>query len=191
MSYSLFSGITSGLTSTYSILASATTSNVTASTIASAMSSSTYAATLGSSGFASYMMQNFSAFDANGDGVLSSQEMANFNNIITARGMTASQLSQLGSASGLSGNTLEQVLQHFNDIDANGDGRVTSAEVEAYKLKSTMDQKKTEFSNRAAKNQSVFYGDENASSEADSSSMLSFKYWQNGSNGSTSGSSNV
>lgn len=189
MSYSMFSGITSGLTSTYSVLANASTSHVTASTIASAMSNSQYAAYLGN-GFASYMMQNFSTLDANGDGVLSASEMSNFNNIIASRGLTAAQLSQLGPASGITGDTLEQTLEHFSEIDANGDGRVTAAEVEAYKLKSTMDQKKTEFSNRAAKNQSVFYGDENASTDADSSSMLSFKYWKNG-DSSSSGSNNV
>lgn len=184
----IFAGITSGLTSTYSILANAAgTNGVTLSSIAKARNTSTYANSLNPT-FAAYIQTNFSTLDTDRDGVLSAAELSNVTNKMAATGLTAAQLSQLGTASGMSAQTLEQVLTHFSEIDANGDGKVTSAEVSAYKLKSAMEQKKTEFANRAAANQSVFYGDENASSEANSSSMLNFKSWNDGSSSNSSSS---
>ena len=108
-SYSLFSGVTSGLNNTFSILSKASSGSVTASSISSAMSSTTYANSL-SSGFASYIMSNFSSLDKDGDGILSASEMSNLSNSIAKSGLTATQLTQLGSASGLSNETLEQVL---------------------------------------------------------------------------------
>lgn len=182
---SLFTGVTSGLTNTYSILANASATGVTAASITSAMSNSAYASTLNPT-FASYILSNFSSLDKDGNGVLNAAEVSNLTNSINATGLTASQLSQLGSASGLSGQTLEQVLSHFADIDTNGDGKVTSAEIEAYKLTSTMQKEKTEFANKAATNQSLFYGDENASSTPDASSMVAFKYWNDGSGSNSS-----
>lgn len=179
-SSSLFAGITSGLTSTYSILANAAGgSGITLSSIASAQSNSAYATTLNPT-FASYIQTNFASLDTNHDGILSSAELSAMTNKIAATGLTAAQLSQLGPASGLSGDALSQVLEHFADIDTNGDGKVTSAEIQGYKLKSAMDNKKTEFANKAAANQSVFYGDDNASSAPDSSSLVAFKNWNTG-----------
>jgi len=181
---SLFAGITSGLTSTYSILSTASSGKVTLESIAAAQSNTTYSASINPT-FASYIQTNFSTLDTDNDGVLSSTELAGVTSKMMTNGLTASQLSQLGPAAGITGNTLEQVLAHFADIDTNGDGKVTSAEISAYKLTSAMEKKKTEFANQAAKNQSVFYADENASlTETDSSSMLSFKYWQDSSNSS-------
>ncbi|MDD3437240.1 MAG: EF-hand domain-containing protein [Candidatus Gastranaerophilales bacterium] len=183
-SSSLFTGITSGLTNTYSILARASAAGVTASSISSTMSNSQYASSLNPT-FASYILSNFTSLDKDGDGVLGAGEISALTNSINTTGVTSSQLSQLGTASGLSGETLQQVLEHFSEIDANGDGKVTSAEISAFKLTSAMEKKKTEFANKAAANQSVFYGDENASTKNDSSSMLSFKYWNDGNNSSS------
>lgn len=186
MSSSLFSGITSGLSSTYSILANASSGNVTLQNIASARSNTTYANTLNQS-FASYIQTNFSNLDKNKDGNLSSAELSELTNAISASGLTAAQLSQLGTASGLSSNTLNQVMEHFSQIDKNGDGKVTAAEITNYKLTSEMDKKKTEFANKAAANQSIFYGSEN-SSETNSSSMLDYRNWNNGDSSNSSSS---
>lgn len=172
---SLLSGITSGLTSTYSLLASQYTNGLTLSDISTARSNTALSSTLNQN-FASYMQTNFSTLDTDKDGILGANEISNFTNQIATQGLTQAQLSQLGTASGLSNSTLEQVLQHFNDIDANKDGKVTTAEISAFNIKSAEEKKKTEFSNRAATNMSVFYGDENASSSATSSSLLDFKY---------------
>jgi len=176
-SSSLFSGITSGLTSTYSILANASTSGVTLSSIASARANTTLASTLNPT-FASYIQTNFASLDKDGSGVLSATEVSNLTNQMNTQGMTRSQLAQLGAASGMTGDALSQVLDHFSDIDANHDGKVTSAEISSYKITSAAEKKKTEFRNQAATNMSMFYGSED-SSAADSSSLLDFKYMNN------------
>jgi Ca2+-binding EF-hand superfamily protein len=181
MSQSIFSGITSGLTNTYSILSQASSGQITLSSIAAAQSNSTYAASINPT-FASYIQTNFANLDSNHDGVLGSSEINKLTTTINTTGLTSAQLSQLGSASGLSSNDLSQVLEHFSDIDANHDGKVTAAEISAYKLRSAEDKEKTEFRNKAATNMSVYYGSEDDTSSApDSSSLLAFKYWNTGS----------
>ena len=173
---SLLSGITSSLSSTYSVLANAAgTSGVTLETIAKAQTNTSLTTTLNGT-FASYIQSNFKTLDKDGDGVLSSSEMSNMTSNMMATGLTQSQLSQLGTASGMSAQTLSEVLEHFADIDTNGDGKVTNSEINAYKLTSAKEKKETEFRNKFATDMSLFYGDENASSEADSSSLLSYKY---------------
>lgn len=185
----LFAGINAGLTSTYSILANAAgSSGVTLTSISTAQTNPSLAGYLNPS-FASYIQTNFGSLDADHNGILSSAELSNLTNMINSTGMTAAQLSQLGAASGLSGAALSQVLEHFAQIDTNGDGKVTAAEIQGYKLTSAMEKKKTEFSNRAAANQSVFYADENASAAADASSLLAYKYMEDGSGGNTNNKS--
>lgn len=182
---SLLTGITSGLTSTYSILANASSGGVTLESINAARSNTALATTLNPT-FASYIQTNFATIDADRDGVLSAKELSNMTNKISTQGVTQAQLSQLGTATGMSSETLEQVLQHFSDIDTNHDGRVTNAEITAYSLRSAEETKKMEFANKAAKNMSVFYGDDDAS--ADSASLLSFKYMNNNNTASTGAS---
>jgi len=184
---SFFTGITTGLTNTYSVLAGASTKGVTLASIASAKTNTSLTTTLNQT-FASYIQTNFSSLDKDGNGVLSATELESMTTKMSTQGMTAAQLSQLGTASGMSSDALSQVLEHFRDIDANGDGKVTSAEISAYKLTSAMEKKKTEFANRAAANQSVFYGSDD-SSTADSSSLLDYKYMNTGSSSSSSTSS--
>lgn len=188
MSSSIFSSISASLTNAYSVLANASPTGVTASSITSAMSNSALTTTLNPT-FASYILNNFASLDTNHDGTLNAAELSNFTNMMNATGMTQAQLAQLGAASGLSNETLEQVLEHFNNIDTNHDGKVSSAEISAYRLTSAEEQKKTEFSNKAATNMSVFYGDEDASSAADSSSLLAYKYMNTNSSNNGSNSS--
>ena len=174
---SLLSGIYSGLTSTYSLLAQQSTGGVTLASIAAARTNTSNTNVLNQN-FASYLQTNFSSLDKNNDGIIGANELTNFTNQISSQGMTQAQLTQLGSASGLSTSALEQVLDHFSDIDTNHDGKVTTAEISAYNITSSEDKKKTEFANKAATNMSVFYGDD-SSSAADSSSILDFKYSKN------------
>lgn len=169
----LFAGITSGLTSTYSILANASPNGVTTSSITDAMSNQNYNSKINPA-FSSYIMSNFTSLDKNSNGTLSAAEMNNLSNLISTKGLTSTQLNQLGTASGMSTEALEQVLSHFNDIDANHDGKVTSAEISGFKLKCSEEKKKTEFANKAATNMSVFYGD--SDSNVDSTSLLDYKY---------------
>lgn len=176
---SLLSGISSGLTSTYSLLAQANTGGVTLESIAEARTSTSNTNVLNQN-FASYMQTNFSTLDKDSDGKISSTEMSDMTNQIANQGLTQAQLTQLGSASGMSSAALSEVLDHFSEIDANNDGKVTTAEISAYNITASKEKKQTEFANRAATNMSVFYGDDSAS-VADSSSILDFKY-SNGDN---------
>lgn len=172
---SALTGIYAGLTNTYSVLANASANGVTKDSISAAQTNTSLTGSLNQT-FASYLQTNFSNVDKDGDGKISATEMSDMTSQMSTQGLTQAQLAQLGTASGMSSNTLAQVLDHFNDIDTNKDGKVTTSEISAYQLTSEMQKKKTEFSNRAASNQSVFYGDENASSAADSSSMLDYKF---------------
>lgn len=178
---SLFTGIYSGLTNTYSQISGEYADGVTLANIADARTNSKLTSLLNQT-FASYIQTNFESLDTDKDGILGSSELSNLTNMISAQGLTAAQLTQLGTASGLSNSALEQVLQHFNDIDANKDGKVTTAEISSYNITSAAEKKKTEFRNKAASNMSVFYGDSD-SSAADSSSLLSYKYLSEDSNG--------
>ena len=181
MSYSLFQGITSGLTNTYSVLSQASSGKITLSSIAAAQSNTQYANYINPT-FASYIQTNFANLDSNHDGIIGPTEISKLTTSINTSGLTSTQLSQLGAASGLSANDLSQVLEHFADIDANHDGKVTAAEISAYKLRSTEDKKKTEFKNKATADMSIYYGNEDSTSAAaDASSLLSFKYWNDGS----------
>lgn len=178
---SIFTGIYAGLTNTFSVLANASPSGVTLSSISSARSNTALAATLNPT-FASYIQTNFSTLDKDGDGVISSSELSTLTTQISTQGLTRQQLTQLGPASGMSNQSLEQVLEHFSDIDANHDGKVTTAEISAYTIKSAEDKKKTEFANKAATNMSMFYGNDD-SSAVDSSSILDYRYMNSGNNG--------
>lgn len=180
MAYSMFSGITSGLTNTYSILSQASQGNITLSSIAAAQSNSQYAAYINPT-FASYIQTNFANLDSNHDGIIGAAELNKLTTSINVSGLTATQISQLGAASGLSANDLSQVLEHFADIDKNHDGKVTAAEISAYKLKSAEDKEKTAFRNKAAADMSIYYGnDDTASTANDTSSLLAYKYWNDG-----------
>ena len=174
---SLFTGIYSGLTNTYALLAQQYPNGVTLSNITEARTKAATTANGLNQGFAQYMQTNFSSLDKDGNGVISAAELNNLSNQIATQGLSKTQLTQLAAAgtSGMSGSLLETVMSHFDDIDTNHDGKVTNSEIKAYGVTSDKEKKKAEFSNRAATNMSVFYGDE-SSSAADSSSMLDYKY---------------
>lgn len=174
---SLLSGITSGLTGTYSVLANAAgTSGVTLDSIAKAQTNTSLVNTLNGS-FASYIQSNFTSLDKDKDGILSSAELSNMTSNMMSTGMTQAQLTQLGTASGMSTETLSQVLEHFAEIDANGDGKVTTGEINAYNLTSAREKKADEFRNKFCSDMSIMYSDD-SSSNAESSSLLAYKYLQ-------------
>ena len=81
------------------------------------------------------------------------------NNIAT-QGLTREQITTLGASSGLSTSLQETVLAHFDDIDANHDGKVTNAEINAYGVNSDIQKQKTADTNRLVNNMSMFYGDD-------------------------------
>jgi Ca2+-binding EF-hand superfamily protein len=174
----LLSGIYSGLTNTYSLIANQYPEGVTLANISAARANPSLNTSLNQT-FASYMQSNFSSLDTDKNGIINSSEMNALSNQISTMGLTASQLMQLGTASGISGETLSKVLENFSKIDVNGDGKVTTAEISAYNITSAAEEKKEEYSTRAATtDMSIFYGSEDTSS-IDSSSLLDSELTEN------------
>lgn len=172
----ILSGIYSGLSSTYSLLASQYPNGLTLENITEARTKTSNTNVLNQS-FASYLQTNFANIDKNGDGIISSDEMNNLSNTLSTQGLTKAELTQLyaSGSSGLSESTMSKILEHFDDMDTNHDGRITSAEISAYDINASRMAVEDEFNNRRATDMSVFYSDSSASS-ADSYNLLSYKY---------------
>lgn len=174
----ILSGITSGLTSTYSYLASQYPNGLTLENLNEARTKTSNLNNLNQS-FASYLQTNFSNIDKDGDGIITSDEMNTLSNMISRQGLTKEELTQLYAtgSSGLSESTMTKILEHFDEMDTNHDGRITSAEISAYDINCAKMEVEDEFNNRRATDMSVFYGDSSAST--DSYSLLSYKYKSN------------
>ncbi len=173
---SLLTGIYAGLSNTYSYLASQYPNGLTLDNITEARADSTKSPYINQT-FASYLQSNFNSIDKDNDGIISSEEMQNLTNRMSSQGLTREELTQMyaSGASGLSADTINNILEHFDEMDANHDGRITSAEITAYNVDSSKQEKMDEFANRRATDMSVFYGSE-SSSDSDSYSILSYRY---------------
>ncbi len=174
---SLLTGIYAGLTNTYSYLAQLNPDGVTLESISNARTDSKNYLNLNQS-FASYLQTNFNSIDKDGDGVIGADELTNFTNMLSAKGVTRTELAQLAAsgASGLSSDMVNNILEHFDEMDTNHDGRITSAEISAYSYGASKQEKIDEFNHQRATNMSTFYSDDSSSSSVDSYSMLSYRY---------------
>lgn len=177
------SGIYAGLNSTYAYLAAQYKDGLTLENIAEARTDSTNILNGLNQTFASYLQSNFSSLDADGDGVLSAEEATNTISQMSATGLTKAQLTQLYSsgASGISSSDYSFILENFEAIDANGDGKVTDSEIAAYKMTAAKMEKEDEMNDKFATDMSVFYGSDSSSSSSGSYSILSYKYKTNSS----------
>jgi len=178
----LLSGIYAGLANTYSYLASQAPDGLTLDKMKE-ITGNTANANMINQTFASYLENNFASIDKNKDGIISSDEMTNMTDTLSRTGLTRDQLTQLyaSGASGLSDDTMNMILTHFDDIDTNHDGKVTSEEIAAYQVNSAEQQKKDEYNNKFATDMSLFYGSDDSSSSdsgVDSYSILSYRYKQ-------------
>ena len=123
--------------------------------------------------FASYLTTNFNRVDSNHDGVVSADEVQKLMNNIATQGLTREQIMSLGASSGMSNTLQETVLAHFDDIDANHDGKVTNQEINAYGVNSQVEKQKVADRNRTINNMSLYYGD---SIDKYEGSLLDYKY---------------
>lgn len=173
---SLLTGIYAGLTNTYSYLASQYPNGLTLDNITEARTDSTKTQYINPT-FASYLQSNFAKIDTDGDGIITSEEMTNLTNRMSSQGLTKEELTQMyaSGASGLSTDTINNILEHFDDMDTNHDGRITSAEISAYSVNCARMEKEDEFNNKFATDMSVFYGSESSSTDG-TYSMLSYRY---------------
>ena len=170
---SLFSGINAGLTNSFSLLSSQYSDGLTLENLNAALTNNNVTNTSYDSTFASYLTTNFNSVDKNGDGTISADEIQTLMNNMATQGLTREQIMSLGDSSGMSSSLQETVLSHFDDIDANHDGKVTNAEINAYGVNSDIEKQKIEDRNKIVNNMSMFYGDDLTEYEG---SIMDYRY---------------
>ena len=173
---SLISSLSSGINNTYAYLASLYPKDgVTLKNIAAAKSDQTNYLTLNQS-FASYLQNNFSSLDKDGDGKISADEMNKFSQTLSSAGVSKNELTQLAASGAYSQSTVAKILENFDEIDTNHDGRVTAGEIAAYSSGCAKQEKIDEYNYRkATSDMSVFYGSE-SDSDVSEYSILSYRY---------------
>ena len=170
---SMFTGINSGLTNAFSQLSGQYSDGVTLDNLNKALTTSNYLTNSGLNGtFASYMTNNFNAIDSDSDGKISANEIQNLMSHIATQGLTREQIIALAGSSGMSTSLQETVLNHFDQIDKNKDGKVTNQEIQAYGVESDLEKQKTADRNRIVSNMSMYYDIDNVSD----SSLLDYRY---------------
>ncbi len=170
---SLFSGINAGLANSFALLSSQYSDGLTLENLNKALTNTNVTNTTYGSTFASYLTTNFNSVDKNADGTISADEIQKLMNNMATQGLTREQIMSLGASSGMSTSLQETVLAHFDDIDANHDGKVTNQEISAYGVNSEIEKQKIEDRNRVVNNMSLYYGDEITEYEG---SMLDYRY---------------
>lgn len=116
--------------------------------------------------FQSYLTQNFSNIDADGDGKISATDLQQYTNQLSQKGLSYEELMQL-CYSGNASSTLEEVLNNFQEIDKDGDGRVTNQEIAAYGMEEEMEEMEENYPKFQATNISNYVDN----SDYDSSSV--------------------
>jgi len=169
---SMFTGINAGLTNTFAQLSAQYSDGLTLDNLNESLTNSNLINTTYGATFASYMTNNFKNLDSDGDGKISATEIQNIMTQLATQGLTREQITTLGGASGLSTSLQETVLNHFDQIDKNKDGKVTNQEIQAYGVESDLEKRKIEDMNRLVNNLSMFY-DVDADYEG---SLLDYKY---------------
>ena len=164
---SLLVNAVSGLTNTYSILSQSYPNGV---TLENLNNSDNYKNLNLNKSFLSYLSSNFQNIDKDKDGVINANDITNLTNNLNAQGLSYNELVQLCAQNGLgSSSLLSTVLTYFNDIDTNGDGKVSNSEITAWSNKVQEEKVKSELNAYKPSNMSLFYVDDTSS---DSSSIL-------------------
>lgn len=172
---SLFTGINSGLSNTFAQLSGQFADGVTLENLTESLSNTNTLNNLNNTSFASYMTNNFANFDTDGDGRISASEVQALMSQMATQGLTREQIMALGGASGLSTSLQETVLNHFNEIDKNKDGKITNQEIQAYGVESDLEQQKKADRNRIVSSMSMYYDIDSPND----SSLLDYRYLDN------------
>lgn len=174
---SLFAGVNAGVTNSYAILSNLYSDGLTQKNLTKALSNTNLLTSQYGTTFASYLSNNFATLDKNKDGTLSAKEVDKLMTQISNKGLTRDQVTSLGGMAGVSSDAQGMILQHFDEMDTNGDGYVSSGEAQAYILQSKLENQKIKDENRAIAHTSLFYGEDNAEDKM-RSSLLSYKWMQ-------------
>lgn len=163
---SLISSAVSGLTNAYGILSSQNTDGTGLKVNNLTNISTTVLNQLGgtNNSFISYLTSNFGNIDKNHDGIVSAEELQQATTDMQTQGLTKEQITNL--CANLSGtSSYSTVLEYFDQIDTNNDGKVTDAEIKAYSYKAQRQKLYTELKGVKASNMSIYYTDDSAYGE--------------------------
>ena len=170
---SMFTGINAGLTNAFNQLSNQYSDGVTLENLNKALTNSNYLTNnVYNSTFASYLTNNFNNVDSDKDGKISANEIQNLMSQMATQGLTREQLISLAGSSGISSSLQETVLNHFDQIDANHDGKVTNQEIQAYGVESDLQKHKTADRNRLVSSMSMYYDIDSV----EDTSLLDYKY---------------
>ena len=170
---SMFTGINAGLTNAFNLLSSQYSDGITSENLNKALTNSNLLNNSAyNANFAAYMTGNFNNIDSNKDGKISADEIQNLMNQMATQGLTREQIMALGASSGMSSSLQETVLNHFNEIDKNKDGKVTNQEIQQYGVTSDIEKQKIADRNRMVNNMSLFYDSETGYE----GSLLDYRY---------------
>jgi hypothetical protein len=178
---SMFTGINAGLTNAFSQLSGQYSDGVTVENLNKALTNSNFInGSFANGTFASYLTSNFSAIDSDANGSISASEIQDLMSNIATQGLTREQIMTLGTSAGMSSSLQETVLNHFNEIDKNKDGKVTNQEIQAFGVESDLEKQKLADRNRLVSGMSMFYDIDKPSD----SSLLDYRYLDNDNNNS-------
>lgn len=167
---SLLASAMSGLTSTYSTLMSNSSSGTGISLNDLSNLTSAQLLNLGSNySFVQYLTNNFASVDKDGDGEITGADMQNLMNTMQLQGLTYNEIQSLCASGNADSSLLSTVLTYFNQIDANGDGRVTSDEITRFSMDCNQYEVEKKYKSYKASNTSLYYND---GVEDDTSSVL-------------------
>lgn len=166
---SLLVNAMSGLTSTFSTLAQNNSSGGKISLEDITNPSSTVLSQLGyNTSFLQYLSNNFNNIDEDNDGQIDAKDLSKLTQTMQTQGLTYQEIAQLCASGNMSSSLTDTVLNYFNKIDKNGDGRVTSEEITAFSYESERQKMDTEYNGFKSSSMSVFYGSESADDETSS-----------------------
>lgn len=168
---SILSGAMSGLANTYSTLMSSSSSSGKGLTLDDLSNvSSTTLSQLGSNyTFLQYLTTNFSSLDNDGDGELTANDLNKMMSTMQKQGLTYNEIQTLCASGNCDSSLYSTVLQYFNQIDANGDGRVTSEEITKFSYDCQREEALQKYKSYKASGTSLYYND---GVEDDTSSVL-------------------
>lgn len=173
---SMFTGINAGLTNAFSQLTNQYEEGVTLENLNKALTNSNYIANgTVNANFASYLTNNFNNVDSNNNGTISADEIQKLMTQMSTQGLTREQIIALGASSGISSSLQETVLNHFDQIDKNKDGKVSNQEIQTYGVESDLEKQKAADRNRLVSSMSMFYDIDSV----DDSSLLDYRYLNN------------
>lgn len=168
---SLLASAMSGLTNTYSTLMNDKTSTGKGLTLddLSNVSTSTMANLGYNYTFLQYLTNNFGSLDKDGDGEINGNDMQNLMKTMQSKGFTYNELQTLCANNNTDSSLYSTVLQYFHQIDANGDGRVTSDEITRFSFDCQREEALSKYKSFKASSASLYYSD---GVEDDTSSVL-------------------